>query len=203
MGTAASCCAMSSTRRTRVSPSPQGWTASSPSAPARAATRAPRAPSPSRGRFANSGTASSCSGGAISDGHQVRAAEVLGADLAYMGTRFIATEESQAQARVQADARRLRRRRPRVLRSVSRGFTPTSSSRPSCGTASTSRRCPPRRPTCRASRAPTPRPGRTSGAPARASRPFTTSPPVAELVARLRAEYDRACAAGVSPALRR
>jgi nitronate monooxygenase len=36
-------------------------------------------------------------GGSISDGHQVRAAEVLGADLAYMGTRFIATQESQAQ----------------------------------------------------------------------------------------------------------
>ncbi|WP_347247837.1 nitronate monooxygenase [Zoogloea sp.] len=36
-------------------------------------------------------------GGAISDGHAVRAAEVLGADLAYMGTRFIATRESNAQ----------------------------------------------------------------------------------------------------------
>ncbi len=36
-------------------------------------------------------------GGAIGDGYQVRAAEVLGADLAYMGTRFIATAESHAQ----------------------------------------------------------------------------------------------------------
>jgi nitronate monooxygenase len=36
-------------------------------------------------------------GGAISDGYAVRAAEVLGADLAYMGTRFIATRESNAQ----------------------------------------------------------------------------------------------------------
>lgn len=35
-------------------------------------------------------------GGAISDGYAVRAAEVLGADLAYMGTRFIATRESMA-----------------------------------------------------------------------------------------------------------
>ena len=34
--------------------------------------------------------------GAISDGRAVRAAEVLGADLAYMGTRFIAAEESMA-----------------------------------------------------------------------------------------------------------
>jgi len=35
-------------------------------------------------------------GGAISDGAGVRAAEVLGADLAYLGTRFIATRESMA-----------------------------------------------------------------------------------------------------------
>ncbi len=34
--------------------------------------------------------------GAISDGYAVRAAEVLGADLAYMGTRFTATAESLA-----------------------------------------------------------------------------------------------------------
>jgi nitronate monooxygenase len=34
--------------------------------------------------------------GAISDGATVRAAEILGADLAYMGTRFIATVESMA-----------------------------------------------------------------------------------------------------------
>ena len=32
--------------------------------------------------------------GAIGDGHAVRAAEILGAELSYMGTRFIATEES-------------------------------------------------------------------------------------------------------------
>jgi len=36
-------------------------------------------------------------GGSISDGYQIRAAEVLGADLAYMGTRFLATRESSAQ----------------------------------------------------------------------------------------------------------
>jgi len=35
-------------------------------------------------------------GGAISDGASVRAAEVMGADFAYLGTRFIATEESMA-----------------------------------------------------------------------------------------------------------
>ncbi|GAK05043.1 dioxygenase [Geomicrobium sp. JCM 19037] len=35
--------------------------------------------------------------GCISSGREVLAAEVLGADLAYMGTRFIATEEAMAQ----------------------------------------------------------------------------------------------------------
>jgi nitronate monooxygenase len=35
-------------------------------------------------------------GGAISDGASVRAAEVMGADFAYMGTRFIATREALA-----------------------------------------------------------------------------------------------------------
>ena len=34
--------------------------------------------------------------GAISDGASIRAAEVLGADFAYLGTRFIATRESRA-----------------------------------------------------------------------------------------------------------
>jgi len=35
--------------------------------------------------------------GAVGDGFAVRAVEVLGADLAYMGTRFIATRESRAE----------------------------------------------------------------------------------------------------------
>ena len=35
-------------------------------------------------------------GGGINDGYQIRAAEILGADLVYMGTRFIATQESNA-----------------------------------------------------------------------------------------------------------
>ncbi|RYX98029.1 MAG: nitronate monooxygenase [Comamonadaceae bacterium] len=36
-------------------------------------------------------------GGAINDGWQIRAAEALGADMVYMGTRFLATQESNAQ----------------------------------------------------------------------------------------------------------
>jgi nitronate monooxygenase len=37
--------------------------------------------------------------GGISDGHALRAAEALGCDLGYMGTKFIATRESMADAR--------------------------------------------------------------------------------------------------------
>lgn len=40
--------------------------------------------------------------GGISDGQALRAAEVLGCDLAYMGTKFIATRESMADARHKA-----------------------------------------------------------------------------------------------------
>jgi nitronate monooxygenase len=40
--------------------------------------------------------------GGIGDGHALRAAEVLGCDLAYMGTKFIATTESMADARYKA-----------------------------------------------------------------------------------------------------
>jgi len=40
--------------------------------------------------------------GGIADGHALRAAEVLGCDLAYMGTKFIATRESMADQRYKA-----------------------------------------------------------------------------------------------------
>lgn len=40
--------------------------------------------------------------GAISDGAGIRAAEVMGADFAYLGTRFIATRESRAQPEYKA-----------------------------------------------------------------------------------------------------
>jgi nitronate monooxygenase len=40
--------------------------------------------------------------GGISDGHALRAAEALGCDLAYMGTKFIATNESMADPRYKA-----------------------------------------------------------------------------------------------------
>ena len=49
--------------------------------------------------------------GGISDGHALHAAEALGCDLGYMGTRFIATRESLADRPLQGDAGREQRRR--------------------------------------------------------------------------------------------
>ena len=46
--------------------------------------------------------------GAMSTGADVLAARALGADLAYLGTRFIATEEGNAPRRIQTDAGRQR-----------------------------------------------------------------------------------------------
>ncbi len=58
--------------------------------------------------------------GAMSTGADVLAAEALGADLAYLGTRFIATAEANAIARVQADAHRVERRGHRLHLAVQR-----------------------------------------------------------------------------------
>jgi hypothetical protein len=202
MGTAASCCAMSSTRRTRVSPSPQGWTASSPSAPARAATRAPRAPSPSRGRFANSGTASSCSG-------------APSATATRCAPRRCSAPTSRTWARASSPPRRARPR-PSTSRCSSTAASTTSCTpigfsgvhanflKPSIVRHGIDvATLPPKAPDVSS----------LAGTDAKAWKDIWSAgqglatihdiPPVAELVARLRAEYDRACAAGVSPALRR
>ncbi len=58
--------------------------------------------------------------GAMSTGADVLAARALGADLAYLGTRFIATDEGNAPRRVQADAHRQRRRGHRLYLVVQR-----------------------------------------------------------------------------------
>ena len=55
-------------------------------------------------------------GGGIADGAGVAGAVAGGADLVYMGTRFLATTESRARRRLQADGRRPRPRRPRRQR---------------------------------------------------------------------------------------
>ena len=68
-------------------------------------------------------------GGGINDGHQIRAAEALGADLVYMGTRFIATQESNAQQefkKMVIDTAGTRRRRFRWCRSTQAGGPATA-----------------------------------------------------------------------------
>ena len=52
--------------------------------------------------------------GCINTGAQVLAAQAMGADLAYMGTRFIATQESARAGGLQADDPRRARRRHRL-----------------------------------------------------------------------------------------
>ena len=73
-----------------------GSTASSRSARAAAATRARSATSRSSRRSARCSTGRVVHGGRGSTGAAIRAAEMLGADLAYIGTRFIATQECAA-----------------------------------------------------------------------------------------------------------
>src|SRR3546814_8725203 len=46
--------------------------------------------------------------GAVSTGAVIRAAEILGADLAYIGTRFIATQEAMAPEDYKTDRKRTR-----------------------------------------------------------------------------------------------
>ena len=52
--------------------------------------------------------------GAIANGGAVLAAQAMGADLAYIGSAFIATQRGARDRRLQADDRRLRRRRHRL-----------------------------------------------------------------------------------------
>ena len=58
--------------------------------------------------------------GAISDGWSIASALALGADLAYMGTRFIATAEGQRRSGLQGSADRARRARHRLFEPVHR-----------------------------------------------------------------------------------
>ncbi|WP_404325706.1 nitronate monooxygenase [Aerophototrophica crusticola] len=116
--------------------------------------------------------------GSMSSGAAIRAAEVMGADFAYMGTRFIATAEANAS--------------PAYKQMIVDGaaadivYTPSSAASPattwptaSSPTASTpARSAPPwASPTCPTGTTRPRRPGRTSGPPARASAPSMTCPP--------------------------
>ena len=58
--------------------------------------------------------------GAIATGGAVLAAQAMGADFAYIGSAFIATEEARASRRLQAGDRRRQQRRHRLLEPVHR-----------------------------------------------------------------------------------
>lgn len=140
-------------------------------------------------------------GGAISDGYGIRAAEALGADLAYLGTRFIATRESRAQAGykemlVGATA-------DDIVYTPAISGTPANFLWPSLEKAGYTRE------SLREGTAPAHAYG---GDEAKAWRDVWSAghgvsgirdvPPVAELVDRLAREYAQACALPPSPALK-
>ncbi len=75
--------------------------------------------------------------GAIASGGAVLAAQAMGADFAYVGSAFIATEEARARRRLQGDDRRQLERRHRLLepvhgrpRQLPQGLDPRRRARP-------------------------------------------------------------------------
>ena len=58
--------------------------------------------------------------GAIANGGAILAAQAMGADLAYIGSPFIATTEARADRRLQADDRRIEGRRHRLFQPLHR-----------------------------------------------------------------------------------
>jgi nitronate monooxygenase len=132
--------------------------------------------------------------GSVSTGAAVRAAEILGADLAYMGTRFIATQESRASA----DYKRL------ILEGTSADlrFTADIAGVPANWMIESMRLAgldPEALPTpsghgrSYSHLPPSARPWKTVWSAGQGLDLIDDAPPVAELVARLRAEYVAAC----------
>jgi nitronate monooxygenase len=128
--------------------------------------------------------------GAISSGQAVLGAQAMGADLGYIGSAFIATEEANAEQAYKqaivdnaaADIVYSNLMLPPISSTVtsSPAFTVTTCAHPSRPPGWTRTTCPratPRRWTLVQAVAPTPKPGRTSGAAARVSVPLKTSCP--------------------------
>ena len=133
--------------------------------------------------------------GAIATGRAILAAQAMGADLAYIGSAFIATDEARAHGRLQAGDRRRRRLPYRRLEPVHRHLRQLSPSLDRQGRPRSRQPAAWRRQDnefrLRAARR-KPRPGATSGAAARASARSRRCVPAAELVARLQREYAEA-----------
>jgi nitronate monooxygenase len=131
--------------------------------------------------------------GCVGSGSAIRAAEILGADLAYLGTRFIATQESNAPDDYKA----------MIVASSARDliFTPKVA-----GTAANWLRPSLERHGLDPDNLPDPAPGERRPALPEGARPWATIwsagqgiemiddiPPAAELISRLRTEYVAAC----------
>lgn len=139
-------------------------------------------------------------GGAINDGFQVRAAEVLGADMAYMGTRFIATQESNAQAdykQMLVDAGVSDLVYTDRLSGVHANFLKPSLDRHGIDVAT----LPPKRPDMSSLNDSSAKLWKDLWSAGHGVATIDDVPTVAELVARIAADYRRACALPPSAAL--
>ncbi|MGO4393498.1 NAD(P)H-dependent flavin oxidoreductase [Variovorax sp. M-6] len=141
-------------------------------------------------------------GGAINDGFQIRAAEALGADLVYMGTRFLATRESQAQQdykQMVVDAGVADLVYTDRLSGVHANYLRPSIERFGIDVAT----LPPKRPDMSALTDSEARLWKDLWSAGQGVATIHDIPAVAELVTRIAAEYRRACLLPPSPALAR
>lgn len=141
-------------------------------------------------------------GGGINDGHQIRAAEALGADLVYMGTRFIATQESNAQQAfkqmvIDSDVSDLVY--TDRLSGVYANFLKPSLVKWGVDVS----KLPPKIPDMSTLTDTNAKLWKDLWSAGQGVATIHDSPPVAELVARIAAEYDDACRLGLSAAVRR
>ena len=116
--------------------------------------------------------------GAIAHGRSVLAAQAAGADLAYVGSAFLATTEANNQAEYKqmiVDSTAVRHRLQQPVHRRARQLPARQHRRPPGSTPTTCRSPTPARWTSARAAPATPRRGRTSGAPDRASAPSRTS----------------------------
>ena len=140
-------------------------------------------------------------GGGINDGYQIRAAEALGADLVYMGTRFIATQESNAeqafkQMVMDSDVSDLIY--TDRLSGVHANFLKPSLDRFGIDVS----KLPPKPPDMSSLTDTTAKLWKDLWSAGQGVATIHDSPPVAELVGRIATEYEAACKLGRSPAMR-
>lgn len=141
-------------------------------------------------------------GGGINDGYQIRASEALGADLVYMGTRFIATHESSAQQEFKQmviDSDVLDLVYTDRLSGVHANFLKPSLEK--WGVDVT--KLPPKMPDMSSLTDTTAKLWKDLWSAGQGVATIHDSPTVAELVARIAGEYDLACQIGRSSAVRR